>query len=80
MDASTFTAEALQLEELPDVLTKDQVLHAVRQALQQGQDARSDLDETRITALRSALTEIEKVTKDPVTALLARRALVVDDD
>jgi len=77
MDASTFTAEALQLEELPDVL---QVLHAVRQALQQGQDARSDLDETRIAALRSALTEIENVTKDPVTALLARRALVVDDD
>src|SRR5690606_15258940 len=80
MDEYQFTAEALQLDVLPDSFTKDQVLGAVRQALQRGQDARSDLDESRIASLRKALTEIEQVSKEPGVALLAKRALQVDDD
>lgn len=80
MDALKFTAEALQIDELPDVLAKEQAVEAVRQALQYQSDTQSDLDETRITYLRKALSEIEAITKDPVVALIAKRALVTDEE
>ena len=79
-NATGFIADALQLDSLPDSFTQEQVLSVVAQALQHSVDARSDVDENRITALRQALRDIELTTKDAIVALTAKRALVADDE
>lgn len=81
MDKTTsFIKKTLRLDELPDNFSGEQVLELVALALEASADARSDLDEQRISVLRSTLLSIENTTTDTVAALTARRARINDED
>lgn len=75
-----FAMNHLGTDELPDTLAMEQVLDLMLAAHTAAGDQRSDLDETRIRDLRKALADIESATKDPVSALVAMRALTNDED
>ena len=78
--AEQFILAELQIDSLPDGLTQEQALQLVARALLSSADTRSDVDEERIKSLRDALGQIESTTTDKVAALIAKRALVTDDD
>ncbi|HHH9443134.1 TPA: hypothetical protein ACP32N_005122 [Pseudomonas aeruginosa] len=75
-----FTLSQLATDELPDSLPIGKVLELLSATHTAAVDERSDVDEARIKGLRKALADIEKTSKDPVIALVARRALTNDED
>jgi len=79
-NAAGFVKRLLRVDDLPDTFSKDQVLELVEQALQASADARSDLDETRISFLKKTLLDIENTSKDQLTVLAARCARINDDE
>lgn len=79
-DAIRFILHKLRTDALPDNFTCDEVKTLVASALEHSIDKQSDLDEERITNLRSALLKIEETTTDTVAALTARQARLQDDD
>lgn len=75
-----FALAQLDTDDLPEVLQIEQVLDLIAAAHAAASDQRSDLDESRISHLRKALADIEGTTKDPLSALAAKRALSSDED
>jgi hypothetical protein len=79
-NAKQFTLAQLGTDELPDTLPIGKVLELLSASHVAAVDARSDVDESRISGLRKALADIEATSKDPVITLTARRALTNDED
>lgn len=79
-NAKQFTLTQLGTDELPDTLPIGKVLELLSASHVAAIDARSDVDESRISSLRKALADIEATSEDPVITLTARRALTNDED
>jgi hypothetical protein len=79
MTPTHFILQHLGLAELPSSLPIEIVLEIVGAAKFHGADQASDFDEERIRNLRSALNTIAETTKDHISGLTAKRALINDE-
>lgn len=80
MVPETFLMQHLGCDQLPESLSLAEVLEAIRAAAQQSADQTSDFDSERIANLRNALHTIADTGTDSVSCLVAKRALITDEE